>query len=145
MSSRMTISPSFVTSSSLFASPPSPSSLQPSCWSSSAVLRQAKRQADYLVGTALNWYYFHVFLVFEICRQRYILISREAHSKNFLLWNNISGKHNPNVCRACSLESRQASLCGTPTQSAYQLHPFIEHNCGIRLQKWWENKVSDTS
>ncbi|SDN87237.1 hypothetical protein SAMN04487900_104110 [Prevotella communis] len=26
-----------------------------------------------------------------------------------------------------------------------RLHPFMEHNCGIRLQKWLENKVSDTS
>ena len=40
---------------------PPPSSLQRSCWSSSAVLRRAKRQADYLVGTALNWYYFPKF------------------------------------------------------------------------------------
>ena len=28
-------------------------------WSSSAVLRRAKRQADYLVGTALYWYNLH--------------------------------------------------------------------------------------
>ena len=57
---------------------PSPSSLWRSYWSPSVVLRRAKRQADYLVGTALN-----------------------------------SRKRRPNVCRACSSESRQASLCGT--------------------------------
>jgi len=33
--------------------------------------------------------------------------------------NNTSGKQNPNVCRACLSESRQASLCGTPQKTAY--------------------------
>ncbi len=62
---------------------PSPSSLWRSYWSSSAVLRRAKRQADYLVGTALNWYYFHVYLVFVfIWAQRYFNIYRQSALEN---------------------------------------------------------------
>ena len=95
----------------------SPSSVRRSYWSSSAVPRRYCAQLKLLP----------CLFSFEICGQRYILISREAHSKNYLLWNNNSRKRRPNVCRACSIRKQTSIFVWHPTEKCVLGYTLLRH------------------
>ena len=67
------------------------------------------------------------YLVFVICGQRYIMISREAHSENSLLWNNNSGKQKPNAFRACSIRKQTSIFVWNSTEKCVRGNTLLRN------------------
>ena len=67
---------------------------------------RAKRQADYLIGTALNWYYFHVCLVFVLSGRKVTSISADRSPQKIIFcFLTLATSLSFAFCWACSCQS----------------------------------------